>query len=181
MRRDAILKTAIALAVSWSMASGNIETPSTREAPVILSGYPAPHYDDSGNFASHMVFVGYLRIGSEEFVTILDKRTNETLFVSKDANVQGISLVSTEPATTVLKGAARIRKGDQVALVRNDSSSNVSYESSPQTQSDAAPKIGATIPANLDPSQKSAYVLTHYEHRILRPTPVSPPVAGQNN
>lgn len=64
---------------------------------------------------------GVMRVGEEEFVTIVDRATEQTFLVGREANAQGWSLVTMQRSDDATKVSATVRRGDEAISVRFDS------------------------------------------------------------
>lgn len=71
-------------------------------------------------FAQNMAVVAIARIGNEDWVTLMDRGTQERFSVGTTANDQGIKVVSVQTDSDPMKTKVTIQKGAEVATVGFD-------------------------------------------------------------
>jgi hypothetical protein len=188
-----VLGVICSLGLIRASGTGADETSSTSKwTPP--SGYSAQRYealwkrspftlssisDDAGTKASNFALAGYLKIGDSEFVTVIDKQSRVTSFVSREPNAQGLKLLSVSTNVDPLKVTAQICKADITEMVGYDPAIlSAPVKTGPPAQVAtviAGPK--STLPAIVEQPEQPAPPehAPHAERRILRPTPILPP------
>jgi hypothetical protein len=132
--------------------------------------------DDAGTKTSNFALAGYLKIGDSEFVTVINKQSHQTSFVSREPNAQGLKLVSVSTNADPLKVTAQICKADITEMVGYDPAIlSAPVKTGPPAQVAAATTNPiSTLPATVEQPVPPEHA-PHAERRILRPTPILPP------
>jgi len=89
-----------------------------KRSPFTIASVQQDAVPDS--FASKLALVGVARIGSEDFVILLNKDSQERINVSSITNGQGLKLIAVEANPDPLKASATIQKGTEIANVKYD-------------------------------------------------------------
>lgn len=82
---------------------------------------PAEPPKPKESFADNLVLVGMGAIGDDQFVTVMDKKSNQTRIISFTPDEEGIKLLSMSMTQDPLKASAVLQKGDEQARVQFDS------------------------------------------------------------
>lgn len=110
---------------------------SLATAGIVPDGYPVTRYSSlwerspftissvhqdlvPAGFAAGLALVGVAKIGTEDFVILLNKDSQERINVGSKANELGFKLISVEPNADPLKVSVTIQKGSEVAQVKYD-------------------------------------------------------------
>ena len=132
--------------------------------------------DATGSKTSSFALAGYLKIGSSEYVTLVNRQSHETFFVSSEPNAQGLKLVSVQPSADPLKVTAQISRADVAETVGYDPAIlSAPVKGAPPVQvASATVNPGPVLVPVPEPNTRPERA-PHAERHILRPTPILPP------
>lgn len=130
-----------------------------KHSPFTLTSVEETETDQG--FGQFFALAGVARIGSDDLVTLLDKRTQERLLISAKLDSRGFQLVSVQSDHDILKVAVKIKKGAEVATLKFDPAllaarasnqpAGPSYTNAPPPQVQSAVPTISTTPATERP------------------------------
>ncbi len=137
-----------------------------KRSPFTLSSISG-EVGDVSNFA----LIGYLKIGSMDYITVVNKQSHETFLLSPEPNSQGMRLISVEQNSDPLKVTARVSMNGDIEEIRYDASAL----SAPLNGGSATPPPSRNHTISVQGVPSSPSVPPHAGHRILRSAPILPP------
>jgi hypothetical protein len=73
-----------------------------------------------GGFAQNLALAGILKIGKRQYVSVYDKETKKRLFLSSEAEEEGILVEKIEFANDLDKVTVTLKKGAEISTLRYD-------------------------------------------------------------
>ena len=160
-----------------------------RGGSAIPDGYPADRYaplwthspftlasvqqEAAPGFAQNLAVVGIVRIGSEDWVTLLNKQSQERFIVGAEPDEQGVKVVAVVTDADPLKTRVTIQKGGELATVGFDRTLLATTQTPPVPAiSSLQPPVPPNMGNMMDMNSGSAPLLPVVLRQRRRPSPI---------